>query len=270
MATRLTGVPLFFQPRTWLPLALAALTSLSGCAPQQRVSPEIATPNAGWTAPLALDIENFNGRVSIRVDPAVAAPVVTASVYTSMHLETDRSEAAAQATSNTTQTEEQDGRAVLHVKSETTWPEPEQVWVDIDIVTPRCDGLRVFNRGGKVDISGITGAVLVDNGEYADEPGPIELRTGKPMTDPVALLTTAGSVFYQVGEGSTGRFDLQSADHQPEMDCAILRMSEVHADSRGVTAVIGQGENPVQLRSGRGRVRAFVMEHAGEYTNKFR
>jgi hypothetical protein len=47
-------------------------------------------------------------------------------------------------------------------------------------------------------------------------------------------------------------------------------MADVHADSKSITAMVGAGENPVQIRSGNGRVRVFVMEHAGEYTNKFR
>jgi hypothetical protein len=220
--------------------------------------------------PIGLDIENFNGSVWLRVDPTLSEPVVSTSVYTTNSLTSKEGESAAGATTTTSRSEDQGGRAVLHVKSETTWGDPRQVWVDIDISTPRCDGLRIFNRGGKVDISGVSGAVLVDNGDFGDEPGPIELRTGKPMTEPVALVTTSGSVFYQIPAGSTGRFDLQSGDREPELDCAIQRMADVHADSKSITAMVGAGENPVQIRSGNGRVRVFVMEHAGEYTNKFR
>jgi hypothetical protein len=252
-----------------LALVGAALPG-GGCAQQEYVETGLPVPAGGWNTAIGLDIENFNGTVSVRVDPSVAEPVVVTSIYTSFSMTADENETAVAATKAGTTSEQQDGRAVLHVKSETSWRDPHQVWVNIDVTTPRCDGLRVFNRGGKVDISGISGAVLVDNGEFGDERGPIELRTGKPMTEPVALMTTSGSVFYQVPAGSTGRFDIQSADREPELDCSIQRMAEVHAESRAITAMVGNGENPVQLRSGHGRVRAFVMEHAGEYTNKFR
>jgi hypothetical protein len=247
-------------------LAMALATLVGGCG-RQRIRPTVAEPETGWDAPTAVDVENFYGSVTIRVDPQVKSVRPVAVVRTSWSTDLGNRQAAKDSVTVTARTVVEGGRTVLRVRTSSNWKDPTQVWVNLKIVMPRCDGLRVWNRGGKVKLIGVAGAVLVDNGPRFDDRGDIELRTGAPMTEPVALVTGRGSVVYQIGSASSGQFDLTSETGQVEFESPVVKPDAMHTDGKRVTATLNSGANAVLLRSGHGLVRVFVTDDPVAYAN---
>jgi len=261
------------SPSFFLPFILPALTAcvLGGCNTTHKVKPVMSAPADGWIAPTALDIENFHGSITIVVDPTVTELKTVAKVHASIWIDDVVRKQAQDSVKIRTRTVDQDGRAVCNIRTSTRWGDPKQVWVDLSLTMPRCDGVRIFNRGGAVTLVGVAGAVQVDNGEFAGSSGPIELRTDAVMIDPVVLATNHGNVIYQVGPGSTGAYTLDSENGSESFDSSVLlRPEAVHSNGSVTTATVGDAENSVLLRSSKGNVSVIYMNDAQKYINRFR
>ena len=254
-----------------LAIGIAALPLLlASCGTVRKIDTADQQIRIDPVTPVALDIENFHGNVRIVVDPTLTEvrPVIKKRV--SWWVEDSIRKDAQEAISVRSRTVEQDGRSVIMIKTATTWPEPEKVWVNLTLFVPRCDGIRVWNRGGKVTLEGVSGAIQVENNDYAGAEAPIELRTDRDIIDPVVMTTTSGTVAYQVGPGSTGRFTLDSEDGTEEFDCKVASPRDIYSDGKVTTATLNNGENAVLLRSGSGRVIVLVRNEPMSYTNKLR
>lgn len=241
-------------------LVLLALTVLiGGCRGASRMEVPINGPELG--ANPAVDVRNFNGSVRILVDRRFSTPSVRA-VVRPLHPDAPRGEDLEASCMVVAESVVQDGRPILRVLGETTLADPDQAAADIVIRLPDCGGVNVQNAGGLVELRGIAGAVTVENGTGNRPGGRIELRTGRPMTDPVLLSTTTGPVHFQAVPASAGRFDLTAAAGRAEFDCrggAVF--TDLVTPSR-VVATLNSGANPIVLRSGSGPVRARIIENA--------
>lgn len=251
-------------------VAAAGASLLASCGTVSRVDAGTQQIRIAPDSIVAVDVENFHGNVRIVVDPTLTAPKPVFKKRVSWWVDEVIRKDAQESITVRSRTFEQDGRTVVSIKTSTRWPEPEKVWVNLTLYVPRCDGVRVWNRGGKVTLEGVGGAIQVDNAEYAGNAAPIEVRTDQDIIDPVLLATTRGDVSYQVGPGSAGQFTLDSADDREEIDCAVVRPDQVYSDGKVTTASINKGDNAVVLRSGKGRVLALVLREPMKYTNKFR
>lgn len=243
---------------------------LASCGTVRKVDAADQQIRIDAVTPVAFDIENFHGNVRIVVDPSLTEvkPVIKKRV--SWMVDHVIRKDAQEAITVRSRTVEKDGRSIVSIKTSTKWPEPERVWVNLTVFVPRCDGVRIWNRGGKVTLEGVAGALHVENLDYAGADAPIEVRTDQDIIDPVMLTTTLGTVAYQVGPGSAGRFTLDSADGEEEFDCKVIPPSDIRSDGTITTATLNRGENPVLLKSGKGRVIALVMNDPMSYTNKVR
>ena len=86
------------------------------------------------------------------------------------------------------------------------------------------------------------------------------------MTAPAMLRTTEGQIIYQVGPGSTGRFELLTDNGPaPQFSSRIGKVEDVRPEPQRYTCIYNGGDNPILLHSGDGLVRAAVMVDAGEY-----
>lgn len=244
------------------------LTTMTGCNTVRKPAVALASPADGWNAPSAIDIENFHGSVTIIVDPTVDQVVPVFKTRASIWVQDAIRKQAVESIKIRTSTLDQEGRAVFSIRTSTKWIDPTQVWVDITLRMPRCDGVRIYNRGGDVRLSGVGGAIQVDNGEFAGTSGGIEVRTDQDITDPVALLTASGNVVYQVGPGSTGEYTLDSKDGQESFDSTILRAGMVHTNGTVTTASVGEDASTVLLRTGKGDVTVIYMADPMKYTRR--
>lgn len=251
---------------------------LGGCAYRRGVAVPLKEPETGWPARSAIDVQNFHGSVTVVVDPTLDRIVPSASAGARQNLLNGVQWRPAEAVSVVMDVKEQNGGQVLVVRSGAVWPDPEDVWVDLTIRMPSCNGVIIWNRGGPVELVGVSGAVHVENGPLDPIPGRgagrsdgrIELRTDAAMTEPVALVTTRGTVVYQVGPNSTGMFELVSGDRPTQFYCREVRPDQTTVKGNNLTVQLNGGHNPVMLRSDEGLVRAKVVEDAATFTNHLR
>lgn len=212
----------------------------------------------------AVDITNFNGSVIVVADPKLKQGWVKARVKRTNRKSPGRKDLR-EAVTITAQSEQQEGGLVLRVTAASTLDIPTDAKVDLIVRMPVVAGVSVKNAGGSVAIRGVAGAVQVENGYGGGKGGRIEVRTGSTMTYPVSLTTTEGLVHYQVPPDSTARFDLSAGDGAAEI---IAKGGVMTAGVPSVgkwTGVLNKGDNPVILRSDKGRVRVYVIDDAGTY-----
>jgi hypothetical protein len=251
-------------------LAVAAVTALGGaggCAYKRSIDVSVKEPAEGWPERSALDVQNFHGSVRIIVDPSLERIVPTAVAGARQPWSEGIQWRPAEAVSVVMDVERQPGGNVLKVRTGAMWPNPEEVWVDLTIRVPACSGVTIWNRGGLVELVGVSGAVQVENGpvelpdgSLGSSNGDILLRTDQAMLEPVALVTSRGSVLYQVGPNSAGMFELIAEGGKEEFHSPLLRPDRMEHDGRTLRASVNRGTNHVLLRSDDGWVRAEIIE----------
>lgn len=246
--------------------ALAA----AGCSLRRGIEPQVASPAEGWSPNTAIDVRNFHGSVTVLIDPLVTTLVPTVVAGANPPADSMMDSRATETVNVVFEWIEQEGGRVLKVRSGTTWPDPTQVWADITLRMPSCSGAMIWNRGGQVELIGVTGAIQVDNGRFADSSGPIRVRTDLPVTSPVALTTEEGTVLLQIPTASTGMFELASGEGSVELSSTVIRPDYVTTDGQTTRAQINGGHNPILLRSYKGTVCAMVIENPEAYTNKWK
>ncbi len=258
----------FVRPSTLgLILGLGAILTLGACGRGAKVSVPIDGPPITLGTSPAIDVDNVHGSVRVIVDRSVRAPTVKATIKRSGRGGPSRAEAE-QSTTVTAESSEQDGRPILRVASATTWEPRDAVAVALTIRLPDCGGVLVRNSGGSVALRGVGGAVQVENGHDGLPGGRIEVRTGAPLTDPVALVTTDGGIAYQVAPGSTGAFDLVSEDGVCRWIVEGASMTNFVAGTSRSSATINGGANPIVIRTGKGNVLVMVREGAEDVRAK--
>lgn len=249
--------------RCLLGLALVGVVVLGGCGRGARVSVPLSgveiAPDFGPT----VDVTNFRGSVRVVADERAKAPTVSARVRRLDRSLRIRDKELAQKANITADSVIEDGRRLLRVV--TTPTGDEEVAVDLVVRVATTEGVRVRNAGGAVILEGIDGPVTVINGVGGASGGDVTVRTGEAMTDHVNLVTTDGTVLYQVGPGSSGAFYLETDAGDAEFYAKIGRVTEARPNGSKYRAVLNGGDNPISLRSGRGDVRVVVIENAGTY-----
>lgn len=251
-------------------VGVGGVGGVGGCSLRRPVDVGLAVPAEAWATRTAVDIHNYHGSVTVIVDPKLEAAETSAVVGASPPLDEAADYKATESVSIVSDWVEQEGGRVLRIRTGSAWFDQEAVWVDLTIRMPSCAGATVWNRGGFVELVGVEGAIQVDNGAMGKSPGTIRVRTARAMTAPVALTTDVGSVVYQVGANSTGAFELESGSGKAVFNSPAAVPARITVDSHNrTTATLNGGKNPVILRSGKGMVRAYVMEDPEAYTNKW-
>lgn len=231
-------------------VVLAAL--MGGCGASR--SHEYAFDIAPTTGMLAVDVENFRGSVEVRADDRLDEARVEATSHAGL-LTGDQAEAMVAGMDVHAELVEEGARAVLRVRSESDREDAGDHWVNIRVRVPRCEGVRIENRGGTVLVVGTGGGTMITNRE-----GAIEFRTDQAMLDPVTLTTTDGNVYYQVPIGSKGRFDLETLSGSVWYRDSVAGTDETYSAPRLYQARLNEGENPVLARTSRGDISVWVNE----------
>ncbi len=205
---------------------------------------------------LAVDVENRRGSVLIKVNPKLTAPRITAvsGNFKGEAGQNYQSDLWAKA-----EIAEADGRAVLTVRSKPLEPGEGDYWLQIAIEVPSCDGLRVRNSDGTVDVRGATGAISIENGGAGTPGGYVYLECGKPVTAPVTVSTSEGDVDVIFPTDSTGNMELVSGNGRlaaiiawtGQMDNSVIRPGFY-------SGVLNRGVNPVRVKCAEGEVRLRV------------
>jgi DUF4097 and DUF4098 domain-containing protein YvlB len=108
-------------------------------------------------------------------------------------------------------------------------------------------GVRVNSSGGDVTLDGFAGAVDVQT-EHAS----VDLDPEAPLTAPVAVRATNGSVELKVPDGS--RFDLDARSGYGELTLSLAKLNVETMDAQHVRGRLGAGGVPVTITAQHGDV----------------
>lgn len=209
------------------------------------------------TQVLAVDVHNVRGSVELRVDHHLTEARVESNVAVNPggSVSPNQEKEIIGAVDVTAEIKSEAGRSILKVDSTSQRPQAEDQRVDIKITVPRCDGVSIDNRGGLVMVVGAAGAHHIVN-----RAGVIEVRTDKPIIDPVTLTTTDGNIYYQVPPGSSGKLDLATLNGECAYRDEVSNAKDVYYTKQTFSTVLNNGENPVVARTNQGDVRVWVIK----------
>ena len=259
--------------RLMLPL-LAAAAALPACTPEGSIawrdssaSFQIpATDHVAWDQ-IAVDVHNEAGSVIIQVDDRLEQPVVRHRVrWTGLGDDGSWNKYRAPAIVSAQPEPGPLGHATLRVRSQVLDHAPAETEIDLIIRLPRCDGVRVRNTSGPVILVGVGGAITVDNGFGGGEGGRIELRSNRPILDPVALTTTDGRISIIAAEGSRAEVDMHTFEGKAVFSAprgVITNLRPAIGQWRGTW---NDGTNPLLVRTGRGEIRLLVTDDPENYS----
>lgn len=245
-----------------LRLLVALVAGLSGCASRQAIRVPITDVEvlAGTTP--AVHVENWRGDVRVEVHSGLAEPQVRAVLGHVRQPALGEGEGdrpgiwvAAEATSR-------EGYSVLRVLAQ---PEPgadERARARLVVRMPACHGTLVRTSDGQVMLIGVEGSVQVENGLQSGRGGRVEVRTDRPITEPVLIATASGDIHYQVGPGSAGDLDLSTGDGQIVVFARKGQIRDLREGRTRWTGNFNEGRNPVVLRTASGRVTVAVIDRA--------
>ncbi|GAB4520374.1 MAG: hypothetical protein Tsb0013_24010 [Phycisphaerales bacterium] len=217
------------------------------------------------TALVAFDIENFRGSVELRVDPARADIEVQAHAHGAWFRDDPEAESEAlRAITLEADLEETDGRAVMRIRTDSSRAQNDHE-VALIVYTPRCDGARVRNFGGLVELIGTAGTIDIENIE-----GHVEVRTNQPLTQDATVLVTDGTVYFQIPPGSTGAFDLETLEGTARFKNRVGDATNTYSTQTLVQTILEEPTNAVTLRTNRGDLRVIVMDDPESLTRVVR
>lgn len=246
-----------------LALLLTPLALLAGC--QNLGGLHRNVPIAGLVSavdpasPLAVDVQNRKGTVRVLAEPRLRQPQVRAIRIAPADERTRRDKRAAPApgpvdTVAAAQLITVDGRAVLRVLADQPFENYADWATQIEIRVPRCNGVRVRNTDGPVELVNVEGAIDVDNGAGNGSGGHITLRTDRPLSDPVLLATPRGDIRAVFGHGSALAVDAQTQYGSVNVDARRQTVDGALARRLRWQGTVNQGSAPARLSTGNGSI----------------
>jgi len=244
-------------------LALGAamlVSTLGGCA-----TSDARVTNLDNPAPLTelgIDAENPFGSVRIEVTDAVNRIRVTETLLTPAFATKElRQSLADRVTLDVERIESAPGMETLRLRVVALEPLLSEEGVNLIVRLPRCSGVRVRNSAGDAVLVGVEGAIHVET-----EGGDIEVRCAEPLRWPVALIADRGDISLQTPGGDEGRVELVSNSGEAVFTSTLEPLHGMNATRHQVRGTLGDGVNPITLRSDTGDVRMMVIDNAMDYT----
>ncbi|MCA9311232.1 MAG: hypothetical protein KDA21_08505 [Phycisphaerales bacterium] len=232
-------------PRLSLFILLPLLAMLGACASTHTSEESVALA----PVPLALDVNNFRGGVTVRVDASRTDALVRSSVW--VEADTPRSEIASimDAVDINVSLEDHGGRAVLRVVTASAADVEWEHRVDLVVELPRCDGIRVRTEGGHIVAIDTDGSTTLEN-----RGGGIDFRTSHPVDEPMTLTAVDGSIFAAAPLTSRGVVDLETLEGKVKFKDFGAGVDEAYASVRNFSGTINQGSNPIVCRTNDGDI----------------
>jgi hypothetical protein len=256
--------------------ALAALT-LTGCASHRSLEDEVVHSRKSvydsmrgrsfstdepvelrTTGPLAVQVENFSGDVVVRADPKATTTVV--EVRRVADLGFGRWDEGADELDDVKWTATLEPRAgggdTLQVRTGADNPEPHFFRTEVLVITPALDTVMVRTTRGNVTVLENQGAVDIETTR-----GDVRMLTPWPVTSPVKIITSQGSIDYRVRGESRGAFDCASHGGEVRQRCEFGKWSAMNAenDHDRLLATLNDGTNPVLLRTSEKNIRVAIV-----------
>lgn len=261
------------------PAALAAclVGALTACAPHRTFEDEVVGANRAvrdavlWrtftsdepielstSGAIAVDVDNFAGDVTVRADRKVDRTYVEVRrVATHGFGRWNESKEALDDARWTASLEGRDGGGdILRIRTDTPNPEKYYHHMEIVVVTPALDTVKVRSTNGDVTVIENRGSVDIETTR-----GDVRMMTPWPMTDPITIVTSEGSIDYRVRGESKGIFDCESHGGQVRQRAEFGKWLALDAgnDHDRFLAVLNDGRNPVVLRTSEKDIRVAIV-----------
>ncbi|MDY7107533.1 MAG: DUF4097 family beta strand repeat-containing protein, partial [Planctomycetota bacterium] len=206
--------------------------------------------------PVAVDVESFNGDVTIIADPKLERARLTFTRRATHGFQRQlEAEASLPDIGYSAEIVPGELGQVLQVRTFTTSPEPHYQRVDMLIELPEIDGVRVRTHNGGVVVTDIEGTV-----DIVTDDGPIRVASNHPMVRPVTIINNCGNIDFRVRTESMGEVDCQALRGQVRHHAVYGRWI-VHngTDHDTLLATFNDGTNPIVLRAADGDIRFSVV-----------
>ncbi|MHC4415910.1 MAG: DUF4097 family beta strand repeat-containing protein [Planctomycetota bacterium] len=216
-------------------------------------------------APVAIDVESFNGNVVINADELLTALTVTVT-REARHGYGRKDEADASLAEIDYTVELVPGKLgqILEIRTWSTHAEPYFQRAHVQIDLPVADGVFVRTQRGIVYATNIEGTV-----DIVTTQGDVRVMTNLPMRREVTITNQEGDIDYRVRGESTGALDCEAIRGQVDQRVQYGRLI-VHppTDHDTLLATLNYGENPIRLRTVDGDIRVAVVQdptHVGTF-----
>ena len=263
--------------RLGLVLGLALAGSLVGCSPHRTPEDNLYATGRGvsdlfsfrsfaadepvelaTSGPLAVDIDNFAGEVVVRADRKVDKTFVEVRRVSTHGLgRLDESQDALDDAAWTASLEPREGGGqTLVVRTDTPNAEKHFHHMEILVVTPSLDTVKVRTPKGDVTVIENQGAVDIETTK-----GDVRMMTPWPMINPVTIVTSNGSIDYRVRGESKGLFDCETHGGEVRQRCEFGKWLALDRenDHDRFLATLNGGTNPVVLRTSNDDIRVSVV-----------
>jgi len=234
--------------------ALIGLVLIGGC----RGSLKTDSPQRfEMTGPVSVDVESFNGDVTVEVDPR-ATDIRFQVERESIHGMFRGGDAAAALKGIEYEAHMATGELgpVFKVRTWTTTPEPHLQLAHVHITLPALQDVKIKSSQGSVRVVNNTGSVDITTSK-----GDVLVMTNEAMTMPVTIVTSDGTIDYRVRGESTGRFDCETVRGDIKHRLHHGRFVMQPSSHNSLRMTLNDGENPVQLRTVDGDIRIAIVSN---------
>lgn len=214
----------------------------------------------------AVDIENLNGSVSVRVSDRVDKASVYARARWFGGYNQDEWEEVRNEDWVVAEHVIENGNSILRVLSQATPDVTPPVRTEIQVILPRCDGVFIRNAGGDVTVIGAGGAHTIESGFDYGRGGHIEVRTSRDINDPINLRTSDGYIDLVLGPNSAGTLDIQTDSGLVSFGSKFGKTTNVRVEPLRWTGVWNDSSNPITLRTLNGNARVRVVDRPERYS----
>jgi hypothetical protein len=208
--------------------------------------------------PVAVDIDNFAGEVVVRADRGVKRTMVEVRRVSTHGLGrwNESREALDDARWTASLEPRKGGGETLVIRTDTPNPEEHFHHMQVTVIAPALDTVKVRTTKGDVTVIENQGAVDIET-----TLGDVRMMTPWPMTNPMTIITSEGSIDYRVRGESKGVFDCESHGGQVRQRCEYGHWLALDTDNDHdrFYAVLNGGTNPVVLRTSDENIRVAVV-----------
>lgn len=138
--------------------------------------------------------------------------------------------------------------------------------VDITVYVPQCDGLRVWNAGGNVDVVGVSGVIDVSSGDELRSGGDIEIRSGEELSETINAWSNGGDVTLLAGPDAAGTIELLAPRGKTSFWSKHGLTEHSRPEVGRWTGIWNDGTNSIHLESRHGNAKMMVVEHPVQYS----
>jgi hypothetical protein len=267
----------FWPASALLASFLAAASLVAGCAEHRTFEDEVLSTHRDvrdafsahtfvadepvelkTQGPVAIDIDNFAGDIVVRADRKVERTFVEVRRVSTHGFGrwSESREALDDAQWTATLEPRVGGGETLIIRTDTPNPEEHFHHMEILVVAPALDTVKIRTTNGDVTIIENQGAVDVETTR-----GDVRMMTPWPMTGPMTIITSEGAIDYRVRGESKGVFDCETHGGRVNQRCEYgswLALDSKNDHDR-FYAVLNGGTNPVVLRTSDENIRVAVV-----------